>query len=69
VQEEQDQHERIFRVSLKDARSRDLIRIAGERHLAEQMREITARLGSAVVKIGAEEMRKPPDQSDDKGPE
>lgn len=52
MQEESGQHERIVRVRVDDAKRRTLIQMADARDLQEQMREITARLGSAVIKIG-----------------
>jgi hypothetical protein len=59
VQEERDQHERIqkIRVDVQNMNSLALIRMADVRDLHEQMREITARLGSSVVKISEDPMR------------
>ena len=54
VQEEPDQHERIQKVHVPvdDVNCRALIRLADVRDLQDQMREINARLGSSIVKVG-----------------
>lgn len=54
VQEEPDQKERIrkVRVEVDDIKRRNLIGMADARDLQEQMRKITQRLGSSILKIG-----------------
>ena len=58
VQEEPDQHERIqkIRMDVQEIKRRALIRMADVRDLQDQMRDITARLGTSVVKITEEPM-------------
>ena len=54
MQEEPGQHERIqkVRVDVEGANRIALIHLADVRDLQDQMREITARLGTSVMKIG-----------------
>lgn len=54
VQREPEQPERGHKVRVKigDARRRALIEMADARDLQEQMREITARIGGTIAKIG-----------------
>ena len=54
MQEEPGQHERIrkIRVDVEGANRLALLHLADVRDFQEQMREITARLGTSVVKIG-----------------
>jgi hypothetical protein len=61
VQEEYDQHDRIMkvRVPVADVNRRALIRMADVRDLQDQMREITARLGSSIVKVGENQLPDP----------
>ncbi len=58
VQEERDQNERIrkVRVEVDDLKRRALIRMADTRDLQEQMRRITMRLGSCVMKVGEDDL-------------
>jgi len=58
VKEEPDQHERIqkIRMDVQRMNSLALIRMADVRDLHEQMREISARLRSSVVKISEDPM-------------
>jgi hypothetical protein len=62
VQEESQQHERMvrIRVPVDDVNRRALINLADARDLQEQMREITARLGNSIMKVGADELKGPP---------
>lgn len=57
MQEHQNQHERMqqVRVQIKSAASRSLIHLADIEHVQDQMREINARLGKCVRKVGEEE--------------
>ncbi len=54
MQEEPDQSERIRKVrgEVDEIKRRALIRMADARDLQEQMRKITQRLGSSILKIG-----------------
>jgi hypothetical protein len=58
VQEEIGQHEEIrkVRVQVDDLKRRALIRMADARDLQEQMRQITARLGSTIANVGRHEL-------------
>jgi hypothetical protein len=66
VQEEPQQHERIvrIRVPVDDANRRALINMADARDLQEQMREIAARLGTTVMKVGEDELKDPAAESE-----
>ena len=58
MEEQPGQNERIHkvRVQVDDVNRRELIRMADARDLHEQMRKITARLGSSVIKVGKDEL-------------
>ena len=58
VKEESGQQEEIRKVrgQVEDLRRRELIRMAAARDLQEQMRKITERLGTTIVKIGQQEL-------------
>lgn len=58
MEEQPGQNERIqkVRVQVDDLNRLELIRMADARDLHEQMRKITARLGSSVIKVGKDEL-------------
>lgn len=57
MQKETENHERSYkvRVDVNDALRRALIELADARDVQEQMRNITARLGGTIAKVGEDE--------------